>query len=44
MPVDERTAVASSEYGGAKHMFCSERCLKRFTAQLEQYADKTYSG
>jgi len=43
MRVDEWTAIASMDYRGTKHVFCSERCLQRFQAEPERYLGKARS-
>jgi putative ABC transport system ATP-binding protein len=44
MRVDEWTATATSEHAGRRYVFCSHRCLERFTAAPERYLAGTRDG
>lgn len=41
MDVDEKTAVAHSDYAGDVYFFCSEECKRRFDADPERYVSRT---
>lgn len=39
MTIDERDAVATSDYQGKRYYFCSKDCKVEFDANPEDYAD-----
>ena len=41
MDVDERTAVATTEYEDDIYYFCSEECKTKFEADPEKYVSRT---
>ncbi|GAB4545146.1 MAG: YHS domain-containing protein [Thermodesulfovibrionia bacterium] len=41
MTVDEKTAVAKSEYKGKTYYFCAVVCKKAFEKEPEKYVEKT---
>ena len=37
MSVDEKTAAATSTYGGKTYYFCAQECKEKFDAHPEKY-------
>ena len=40
MQVEEKTAVAKSEYNGKTYYFCAQGCKKEFDANPTKYANR----
>ncbi len=40
MDVDEKSAVAKSEYKGVTYFFCAKSCKEKFDKEPEKYLEK----
>jgi Cu+-exporting ATPase len=44
MTIEDKDAVATSDYHGHRYHFCSQDCKTEFDANPDDYADRTAGG